>query len=728
MSIIHKTEIINLKALNWAIKNYHTLEIDRPASQSLETQKHDDLAILKKVKQNCRKNGTMRTTYQQSAKGKGRYYVKGGVGLCAIMRELRSLLARDNYYDVDIVNCDPTLLAQFCTEFHDDLDITWLESYVANRASLLSELMSANDIKRDQAKDVVLQISKGGLSAYSKLKVRPQWLVDLKKEFATIGKVLMTEYPHIEPKKDSKCPWGSVVSQLIQDVENDVIQCLDEYLTSQDYSVDTLIFDGVLVRNDKPLSQDSLDKASEYVDDEIGYKVKLLVKPFDQSITLPDNILTNDEEYAVIKKEFEKTVCKIMNPLAYLVRTNDNSLIYKTRLDLINTYENHSEWKGTTITGGRTPKSFIENWLKDPKNMSYESIGFLPSPIHCPSSTYNTYNGLAVEKLEGATYDQKYVDKIRAHTKFLVGDDDVNNTFFEAFFANIIQTPGKLSQVAIILKSREGCGKNLYLELIEAMLGREYYLSTAQAKDKLFGKFNSARMNKLLINLDETSAKDSRDYYEMIKAEITNPTTQIEKKGLDSFMLLNLVRYFFTTNNELPIRISKTNRRFVLFECLGKKKTKAYYDVLKTYLTNDNALFSYYTYLKSIDLKVFDFSKFPITDFYTRSVQQCEENIYEFLQTLVMNEVDVDNEDIKLKGETYTYRASLFYQHYVQFCIDRKYVNRLSHTSFGSTVTMMASKSRDKKGFAYKFEKSVIKEYLVENDYWVETEECLIED
>jgi hypothetical protein len=566
MSTIHKTEIINLKALKWAIKNYHNLEINRQASQSLndiEYQKYDDLDTLKKILNNSRKNGTMKTTYQQSTKNRGRFYVKGGVGLSAIMRELRSLLARDNYHDIDIVNCDPTLLAQFCAEFHEDLDTTRLESYVANRDMLLGELMNANDIKREQAKDVVLQISKGGLGAYSKLKVRPQWLVDLKKEFATIGKAIMTKYPHIEPRKDSKCPWGSVVSQLIQDVENDVIQCLDEYLTSQEYSVDTLIFDGVLVRNDKPLTQGLLDKASEYVDDETGYKVKFLVKPFDQSITLPENILTVDEEYAVIKKEFEKTVCKIMNPLSYMVRTKDNRLIFKTRLDLINTYENHSDWKGTTVTGGRTPKSFIENWLKDPKNMSYESIDFLPPPITCPSSTYNTYNCMDVEKLVGAKYDQKAVDTIHAHTKFLVGDDDTFNDYFEAFFANIVQTPANLSQVAVILKSREGCGKNLYLELIEAMLGKEYYISTTQAKDQLFGKFNVAKMNKLLINLDETCAKDSRDYYEIIKAEITNPTTQIEKKGHDCFTVRNFARYFFTTNNELPIKISKTNRRHV---------------------------------------------------------------------------------------------------------------------------------------------------------------------
>ncbi len=49
---IQKTEVIDLKALKWLINNYNTLEIDRPANQSLkqlENQKYTDLDILKRM-------------------------------------------------------------------------------------------------------------------------------------------------------------------------------------------------------------------------------------------------------------------------------------------------------------------------------------------------------------------------------------------------------------------------------------------------------------------------------------------------------------------------------------------------------------------------------------------------------------------------------------------------------------------------------------------------------
>jgi hypothetical protein len=64
---IQKTEIINLKALKWAIKNYSSIDIDRQTSQSLENIQYQktDLAVLKKILSNCRKNETMKTEYTQ---------------------------------------------------------------------------------------------------------------------------------------------------------------------------------------------------------------------------------------------------------------------------------------------------------------------------------------------------------------------------------------------------------------------------------------------------------------------------------------------------------------------------------------------------------------------------------------------------------------------------------------------------------------------------------------
>jgi len=124
----------------------------------------------------------------------------------------------------------------------------------------------------------------------------------LKDEFRAIGQALMTKFEddkkYTQVKKPKPfCAWGSLVSLLIQDVENDVIQHLDRYLSSQNYSVDTLIFDGVLVRKTKPLNQDILNQASTHIKDKTDYSVTFAIKPFDETIKVPSNLLTNDEVY-----------------------------------------------------------------------------------------------------------------------------------------------------------------------------------------------------------------------------------------------------------------------------------------------------------------------------------------------------------------------------------------------------------------------------------------------
>jgi hypothetical protein len=732
-----KTEIVDLKALKWAINNYHDLKLNRRVWQTLNIHNYkfvDQLTVLKNVHSQCSSNGALKVTYRQ-CESKGRYYALGGMGFQSMLRELRGLLARNHYYDLDIVNCDPTLLSQYCQKKLPDLFLPMLNDYVNNRDKYLKELMNDYEIDRDEAKQIILKISRGGTKDFKALEDKEKWLIDLQKEFKKIGQRLIDMLPdlvdEIENKKDNKpnSLWGSLMSVVMQDVENQVIQELDAFLTKKRFKVDSLIFDGVLVRNDKPLTEDMLRKASDHIESATGYKVKFAIKPLDTTLKLPDNLLSIDEEYAELKQDFEKSVCKVMNPLTFVVKSKENQWVYKSKADVRDTYEDLSDWKGVTIVGGKAPKSFIENWLKDPSKLAYDSIDFLPPPIECSSNVFNTYRGLDAEKLDNVEYQQACVDTLRKHTKFLVGDSETNNDYFEKFFANIVQFPAQLSQVAIVLKSREGCGKNLFLEVIEKILGKEYYCTTTSPKDKLFGRFNSGKMNKLLINLDETKSKDAKDYYEIIKAEITNPTTLIERKGHDGFSVRNFARYFFTTNNELPIKISKSDRRFCLFECTGKKKSDKYYKKISSMLTNPSALYSYYKYLMSIDLAGYNFSaERPETEFYKRSVKQCEENIYEFLQSLVMNDIVLNDDDVRLQDTTYLYRASVLYQHYVQFCVDNKYINRLSHNAFGSTVCLMASKSRDKKGYLYKFEKERIESYLKFNNYWEEPEECLIDD
>lgn len=729
---IIKTEKIDIKALKWLISNYSELPLTRTSS-SLDTQ-YDPLDILKSIFKKCSVNGNNKTIYKQSGRrNKGRFFATKGSGLQGMMREFRSALSRKYYYDVDIVNCEPTLLSQFC--FKNNIACPKLDDYVSNRDERLGEIMKLNNISKSEAKNIVLNMSKGGYTPYNKLENKPEWLKQLKEEYQNVGEQLLNTFTeeklYCQKKKPKPyCIWGSVMSSLITDVENNIIQHLDQYLTFEGYSVDVLVFDGVMVRNNKVLTQDVLDKASDHIKSKLDYEVKLLIKPMDDTIQIPDTLLSNEEEYQQLKQTFEKRICKILNPIKYVEIDSQGQINYKTKQQLIDTYEDYSDWRGNIHTGGKAPKSFINNWLCDPNKQSYDKIDFLPPPLHCPPNIFNTYKPFDIQETDISEYNQEYVDIIREHTKFLVGDNDKSNDYFEKFMANIIQEPANLSRVALVIKSREGCGKNLYLELIEKILGERYYLTTANAKDSIFSKFNENKAFKLLINLDEATQQDSKQYYEMLKAEITNEHTQIEKKGQDRFQIRNFARYIFTTNNELPVKISNTDRRFCLFECKGKRKEYEYYQKLVKVVNNPIAQYSYYKYLMSIDLNNFDFiTERPQDDFYKRSVVQSTMNIYEYLQDICYNPPDENEFVIKSEDNSYVINAPLFFKMYEQFCINNKYVDRLTRKAFDNTLQQITdfNRSRNKKGYVWKFEIDTLEHYLKDNGFWEETP-CLIED
>lgn len=86
----------------------------------------------------------------------GRIYAEGGVSLQTFKRNIRHTLARDHYYDVDMVNSQPTLISQYCEK--NNIECTLLTDYVQRRDVWLKNIMNTHNIDREAAKLIVLKI------------------------------------------------------------------------------------------------------------------------------------------------------------------------------------------------------------------------------------------------------------------------------------------------------------------------------------------------------------------------------------------------------------------------------------------------------------------------------------------------------------------------------------------------------------------------------------------
>ena len=90
-------------------------------------------------------NGSLDRQYG-NATGKqfipGRIYVREGLGLQSCIKNIRSLLCRDIYTDIDMVNCHPCLFKYLANE--SGCPTPLLEDYIQNRDKRLDE----NDVTK----------------------------------------------------------------------------------------------------------------------------------------------------------------------------------------------------------------------------------------------------------------------------------------------------------------------------------------------------------------------------------------------------------------------------------------------------------------------------------------------------------------------------------------------------------------------------------------------------
>jgi hypothetical protein len=266
------------------------------------------VAILNALYLNRKKGslqGQQEITYQLSKSragqlGFGRLYGSKS-SLERLQNECRATLCKDLYYDIDIVNAQPTMLLQLVKR-ELGVHLTELAAYVENRDVILKNIMESEGINRDQAKEAVISVLYGG-------STRNPLLIPLAIEVRTISKQL-AELPQyiklFDSLKNEDKHHGSFLAYLTQDAEKYCMLAMRAYLMSAGWSVDILAYDGVMIRCRNGYSVDNalLTGIERAIWERTGYHVRVLEKemqgfvfPADPGVDeklLPSDILVND--------------------------------------------------------------------------------------------------------------------------------------------------------------------------------------------------------------------------------------------------------------------------------------------------------------------------------------------------------------------------------------------------------------------------------------------------
>lgn len=434
-----------------------------------------------------------------------------------------------------------------------------------------------------------------------------------------------------------------------------------------------------------------------------------------------DNKCFEDE----LKKKleyFEAFHFKVMNPACF-GRTSYNKTVLVNASELELQYENI--FVGEDI---QEKTKWTKIWRSLKYIRTFENVDFLPHPLPCPDYTLNTFNGLRAAKLPSCV--EKNIDLLLNHIKILSGNDEAGTKYIIDYLAHAVQKPGELPRVALVFQSDQGTGKNIFFEnFVRKVLGGEYLLQTAEM-DKVIGRFSMIN-NKLFVIMDETSGKDSFSNSDKIKNIITAEQVAWERKGIDGININNCGRYLFFSNNETPVKIESSDRRYVVYKCSNDRQNDSvYFKKMSKMFNDDEVIKTFYSYLLNIDISNWDsINDRPITEAY-QDIQSAntpamakwlEERYYE-LNHLIEMESDED-----VLEEHKIISSKTLYIIYTGWLNENGFKKmEYNTTKFGREIAKYdgISKKRNKSGIVYVIDYEVLKTFMIRKKYM----ECIVEE
>ena len=602
-------EDINTDLLNKLINSdlLHTVSWTA-GSTTFDSEKHQ-LQLFKKMI----KNNKLKVSYKRPKYGLGRVYPYKSLSLCSIRRELRHTLAHGNYTDIDIENCHPVILNHLC--IHHNIETKYLQQYVNNRDNILNEAMTYYGCDRDKAKKIFISLINNGTfenwnktdENWTKTDKEPtEFIYNYNNEMKIISENFIKINPDLVKivkalqKKNEK---GTVMSIILQEKERTILECVYNELIKKKIITNNdcvLCFDGIMIKQSK-FYNNLLVELSDIVFEELKFKLIFTQKDFNKhyleelkNIIFEKQTIYNIPDYLELKTKFELNCFRLENPFNYVNIDNDNKIQFFNSNEL-------TRWAMKDYAIGfqdpeneKIKKYFVDVWMSDPKQKSFNKIVFDPSLKSI--GNYNYFTGFKYTDGEQALLENPFLNLLKR-----VCNDKKTFDYFVDWIAHIIQTPYKKSNVAIIMFSKtNGVGKNCIVNGICKLL--EGYSGNLEKIEDITKNFNAHLVNKLFIYGDEIKASSSC-VSDKLKQIITRPTQNMERKGIDAVQIDDYTNWLFTSNNKNAIKVEQGDRRLFFIECLEEKLNKELYNEYQNYIDNNDEMNKLFNFFKNHNIK-----------------------------------------------------------------------------------------------------------------------------
>ncbi|MBC7408962.1 MAG: hypothetical protein H7339_11285 [Arcicella sp.] len=383
-------------------------------------------------------------------------------GLGTFCKEVRGYLAKDVYIDVDMVNCHPVILNWLFVK--SGINNSIIEESVLDRNVFLKKHNMTKEAYLSMINTEICQ-SDDPIIRTLHNQIYTDLLSKMRVQFPEIDKYVRSS--RATNKK------GKIIANVLQEHEFQILTSMFKFCEKSGVLVDVLMHDGFFIRITDVITEDVIkekyiDSFEKHVMESFGIPMKFKVKPHDTSIVIKEEPENN--EYELMKQEFEKQHCKIINK-SFFVKEDDTNLTIFSKQKLETSYSHLNFPKKDGIS------KFISTWLDDSNMRLYNDIGCYPDNTKCPIDNFNTWRKFSMELITEYTPNEEALQLFLNHIRILCNNDDEIYNYFIKWTGQMIKFP-EVKSICPVLISKEGAGKGTFIELMRKMLGSSKVLET----------------------------------------------------------------------------------------------------------------------------------------------------------------------------------------------------------------------------------------------------------
>lgn len=313
-------------------------------------------------------------------------------------------------------------------------------------------------------------------------------------------------------------------------------------------------------------------------------------------------------------------------------------------------------------------KSIKEYYEEEIENNMYNKMDCIPySPFKKEKflkDIYNTYKGNSIPYEKNFKVNMELITPFLNHIKEILSDNDNRNyQYILNMLAHYVQRPHIKTNVCMVfISTEEGAGKNIFFDNFNNKFIGSNYSTNIDNLDTLFARFNGILANKIVTVLDEVKTKFGGKSSDQFKSMITQKCFNLEQKGMEHIKMNDYNNYIILTNNEIPVNIDISDRRFFVSNVSNKYVGDYnYFDKLQETFDDCEAVKHFYHYLLQQDISKFRTQRdIPITQNKIDIKYETLKSPVKFMVAMAANKVEYGIDSKNIDSDT-------LYNAYVNF-------------------------------------------------------------